>query len=61
MGNEVFVYAGVGTERLVARVEPQTLPEPGATISLVLDENRLHLFDAETGRSRYASTAEAAA
>ena len=47
MGNEVFAYvsAGGGSE-LVARLEPQPL---GDTLSLVVDLDKVHLFDSDTG------------
>ena len=51
MGNEVFLYVGVGADRIVARIEPQPIPEMGATVSLALDLDKLHLFDGATGDS----------
>jgi multiple sugar transport system ATP-binding protein len=51
MGNEVFVYAGIGEEQFVARLEPQTLPEPGEPIELVVDLGKIHVFDAKSGAS----------
>jgi multiple sugar transport system ATP-binding protein len=48
MGNEVFVYSRSGAHALVARVVPQSLPDPGATVRLVLDTSKVHFFDAET-------------
>lgn len=51
MGNEVFVYARRGETQLVARVKPQTLPNPGESISLSIDLDKVHLFDAETEKS----------
>ena len=47
MGNEVFVYARIGGEVLVARVTPQLLPSPGEPIELAFDLRRLHFFDAD--------------
>jgi multiple sugar transport system ATP-binding protein len=49
LGNEIFVYAHAGDTRLTARVLPQPLPSPGQQISLALDTDRLHFFDANTG------------
>ncbi len=49
MGNEIVLYARMGDHRLVARVEPQPLPEPGAELGLCFDRARVHLFDADTG------------
>ena len=51
MGNEVILYVGFGAERVVARVEPQPVPEMGTTVALAFDLDKLHLFDRETGVS----------
>ena len=51
MGNEIVLYARRGAVDVVARVEPQTLPEPGHPIHLALDLGKVHLFDAESGVS----------
>ena len=51
MGNEVILYVGVGAERVVARVEPQTVPPMGSLVDLHADLDKLHLFDRETGVS----------
>ncbi len=46
MGHEVVLYAVLaGGARIVARVEPQALPEPGARVNLTVDLGKLHLFD----------------
>ena len=49
MGNEVVVYASRAGTPIVARVEPQKLPEMGDSIALAVDVNKLHLFEAESG------------
>ncbi|MEM1056714.1 MAG: sn-glycerol-3-phosphate ABC transporter ATP-binding protein UgpC [Bacteroidota bacterium] len=49
MGHEVVLYASRGETQVVARVEPQSLPEPGQTIQLAADTSKLHLFDANSG------------
>ena len=51
MGNEVILYLGLGAERVVARVEPQAVPEMGTAMSVALDLDKLHLFDRQTGVS----------
>ncbi len=52
MGNEVVLYATTASgNRLVGRVEPQKLPAPGEPLALVLDEDKIHLFDEATGQS----------
>ena len=50
VGNEVFLNLRFGKAALVARVSPQTLPAPGATLRMQFDPNRLHAFDATDGR-----------
>jgi multiple sugar transport system ATP-binding protein len=45
MGNEVFLHASAGEHEVTARVAPQRLPEPGAEITVALDESRMHFFD----------------
>ena len=49
MGNEVFVYAGLDQGQFVARVEPQALPEPGEAVELVVDLDKVHAFDTNSG------------
>ena len=47
MGNEIFAYVIVDQDaRIVARLEPQTL---GEQVELVLDLDKVHLFERETG------------
>lgn len=49
MGHEVVLYASKQGQQIVARVEPQDLPEPGTSIQLVADTGKLHVFEGETG------------
>jgi multiple sugar transport system ATP-binding protein len=51
LGNEIFIHAQAGGQRVTARVPPQTLPTPGQPISLALDLSKIHLFDAQTEHS----------
>jgi multiple sugar transport system ATP-binding protein len=60
MGNEVFLYVGLGAERVVARIEPQSIPDVGATVPIVFDLDKLHLFDRETGVTLSQPVAQAA-
>lgn len=60
MGHEVVLYASSGAHNLVARVEPQPLPEPGQSISLGFDSSRFHLFDLQTGETLTATSEEVA-
>ncbi len=48
VGNEVFLNLSVGTAQLVARLPPQTLPDPGDRIQLAFDPTQVHWFDAQT-------------
>jgi len=49
VGNEIFVYTRTGEHVMVARVLPQSLPEPGQAIRLAMDLTKLHFFDVATG------------
>ena len=51
MGNEIFVYARSGEDVVIARVAPQSLPEPGEKIRLAIDLAKLHFFNVETGEA----------
>lgn len=48
MGNEIVLYARSLEHQVVARVEPQELPEPGQTIRLGIDTSKVRFFDGET-------------
>jgi multiple sugar transport system ATP-binding protein len=50
-GNEMLVAASAGPYELTARASPRGLPEAGAEISLLIDPERVHLFDATTQES----------
>jgi multiple sugar transport system ATP-binding protein len=49
LGNEVFIYASIGTYVITARVAPQPLPKLGEPITLAFDLAKSHFFDRETG------------
>lgn len=51
MGNEIFIYTRSLDEEVVARVAPQSLPEPGEKVQLAFDLRKLHFFDAESERT----------
>ncbi len=51
MGNEIVIYVRSQDDVIVARVTPQPLPEPGQTILLALDLDKLHFFDGATEES----------
>jgi len=48
MGNEKFLHVFIGTQPLLARVDPRTRARAGQEIELTLDIDRLHVFDATT-------------
>jgi multiple sugar transport system ATP-binding protein len=49
MGNEIFVYARSSGHELVARIAPRLLPVVDESVRLLLDVDRMHFFDGETG------------
>ncbi len=48
IGSEVILLATCGSSQLTARVDPTTRVKPQMAVNLVLDMNRMHLFDADT-------------
>ena len=48
LGSEVVLLATCGSSQLTARVDPQTTAKPQMQLELVLDMNRMHLFDRDT-------------
>jgi multiple sugar transport system ATP-binding protein len=50
VGNEAFVSARIGELELIVRTPPHTLPSAGAQVTLSFPPERMHLFDALTGR-----------
>ena len=51
IGHETIVYASSGDSKLVAIFEPSLTPRAGETISMSVDIDAMHLFDAETETS----------
>jgi multiple sugar transport system ATP-binding protein len=48
MGNEIFLHFTTATEPFVARVSPRARVSVGTDVELLLDMNKMHLFDRET-------------
>ena len=48
IGHESIVYATAGSERLVAIFDPHTTPRAGERITMTVDADAMHVFDAET-------------
>lgn len=51
MGNENNIYFSLGDETVVARASKYDLKNIGEKIEFVIDTNRLHFFDVETGEN----------
>ena len=51
MGNENNIYFSLGDETVVARASKYDLKNIGEKIEFVIDTNRLHFFDIETGEN----------
>ena len=51
LGSDQFLYGKVGSDDLIARVDPQFKVSPGDTVKLGLNMRRLHLFDAESEKA----------
>jgi multiple sugar transport system ATP-binding protein len=51
LGNEALLYLVVAGHDLVARVDPRTRARAGQDIELVLDLDRVHIFDVSTERA----------
>ncbi len=48
MGAETYLYFKICGVNFTARVNPRTTAEPDQKIKIVLDSNKIHLFDKET-------------
>jgi multiple sugar transport system ATP-binding protein len=51
IGHESIVYASAGGERLVAIFDPHATPRAGERITMVVDADAVHVFDAKTERA----------
>jgi multiple sugar transport system ATP-binding protein len=50
VGSEAFIHASSGGWKLIARSSPYNLPAIGARITLQPAPDRIHFFDAQTGK-----------
>lgn len=48
MGNEVFLHLLAGDTKLLARVDPRTKVEVGKEVEVIIDMERMHVFDPES-------------
>ena len=51
MGAETYLYLNCAGTSITARVSPYSTAQPGQTIQVGLDPNKIHLFDKETERT----------
>jgi multiple sugar transport system ATP-binding protein len=51
MGAETYLYLTCEGTPLTARVDPRSTARPQDTIKIVIDPNKMHIFDAETEKS----------
>ena len=58
MGNENFLYMGMGDLELTARIANDLRPAPGETVRFEVDEAALYLFDVATGEALKTMTDE---
>ena len=49
LGNEIFVNLRYGAHALIARCQPQALPDAGMQLALTIAPGSLHFFDAGSG------------
>ncbi|WP_101296808.1 ABC transporter ATP-binding protein [Halegenticoccus soli] len=49
MGDVTYAYVELGGETCTLCLSGERIIQPGATVDIAMPENRIHLFDAETG------------
>ena len=54
LGHEIVIYAKLGDDLIVAKLEPHTIPKMGDKCDLVIELDEIHLFDAETEKRIFA-------
>lgn len=60
MGETTYVYVEIGDQRYTMTFTGEQVIEPGMTLDITIPEEKMYLFDAETGKtikSRHVSTA----
>jgi multiple sugar transport system ATP-binding protein len=48
LGSEVYAYITIGKHEMIARMDAAHQPRPGENLQVVLDTDRLHVFDPQT-------------
>ncbi|WP_435181278.1 ABC transporter ATP-binding protein [Halorussus sp. AFM4] len=56
LGEQLLLHCQVGSDELQVKVEPRRDVAVGDAVTLGFDEDRLHLFDQESGETLYHST-----
>ena len=51
MGAEIYLYLMSGKSSYVARVDPRSQGKPGKTMDMVMNLDRLHIFDKQTEKA----------
>jgi multiple sugar transport system ATP-binding protein len=51
LGSDQYLYGKVGSDDIIARVDPQLKVTVGDRVRLGVDPERLHLFDTETEKA----------
>ena len=53
LGSDIGMYLNIGSTQIVAMIDSKSSAKPGDEISVVLDMQQSHLFDAETEQAIY--------
>ena len=51
MGSEIFAYLNAGTNSIVGRLDPRTSARPGQPLRVVMDMDKMHIFDTQTEKT----------
>jgi multiple sugar transport system ATP-binding protein len=51
LGSEIFLHFNTGKNTLVAKVDSHNQAKPNQVIELVINLNKIHLFNLETGQT----------
>ena len=51
LGNETLLFSSLGSDEFISRMQQPRLVAPDETLTFKFNVERMHLFDAETGRS----------
>jgi multiple sugar transport system ATP-binding protein len=51
MGSEVYAYIEIGGKEFIGRLDPRTSARTGGTLDIVLDMEKMHIFDRENEKA----------